>query len=751
MSATVPFTRRRFIEVTLSAAGGLLVTLHTDAEAGAFGDSSEAISLNAFVEISRDGRVTIVAPAPEIGQGVRTALPMIVAEELCVPWAEVRVAQAEADGRYGPMAVGGSDSVAEYWPLLRRAGAVARERLIAAAAQRWNVEPGSCYAERGQVIHRSTRRALPYGELVEAAATLPSPERVPLKDPTDYQIVGKATQRIDLREIVTGTALYGFDVEMPGQFVATVARCPVQGGRVKSFDAAGALAVPGVHQVVEIQPLVVDNDFYGAVRGGVAVIAKDSWAAIRGREALRIAWEEGPHADDSTERVRQRFAELKKKPGKTVVRAAENANDEERAGNRQLEAEYELPLIGHACMEPMCFTADARPDRCELWGPTQNPRALRAYVASALGLPVEAVKVRLTLEGGGFGRRLSYDYGVEAAMVSRAAGVPVKVLWTREDDLQHDYYRTPSYHVMRVGLGPEGEVLHWYHHVLTAPLRVHAQGTGVDHPELYDMEGAANLFYGIPNIRVEYTPVEIGLQMGSWRSVSHSFNVFAVESFVDEIAGEVGADPLALRRKLLGKPREVQLALPLPGRRGRPAWDTGLLRRVLDTAAEKAGWGTPLPAGWGRGIACCYFKRTYAAHVAEVSVGKEGRVRVHRVVAAIDCGLVVNPDGVAAQMEGSVMDGVASVLHWEISHDRGRIQQSNFHDFPLLRITEAPRVETHILPSDRPPAGTGEPPYPSVAPAIANAIYAATGTRIRRLPISAGVQPSPRGKAASGL
>ncbi len=733
MSAPAQLTRRRFIQVSSSAAGGLCVGFFAGADAIGLAEDSGAVSLSAFIEISRDGTVTIVAPAPEIGQGVRTALPMIVAEELSIPWSSVRVVQAEADGRYGPMAVGGSDSVADYWEPLRQVGAVARERLIAAAAQRWQVEPATCYAENGQVIHRFTKKAIPYGELAERAATLAPSEKIPLKDPADFEIIGRATQRVDLKEIVTGTAVYGFDVEMPGQFVATVARCPVQGGRVKTFDAAKALSVPGVVQVVEIQPLVVGNDAYGAVRGGVAVIARNSWAAIRGREALQINWDEGANALDSSQQVRRRFAELKMKPGLVTVRAEGDPKAAEK-GSRQVEAEYELPLLAHGCLEPMCFAADARADRCELWGPTQNPRALQAYVASALQLPREAVRVRLTLEGGGFGRRLSYDYGVEAALVSRAAGVPVKVIWSREDDMQHDYYRTPSYHVMRASLSEEGEVVDWYHHVLTASLRAHQQGAGAEHPELYDVEGAANLFYEIPNLRVEYTPVQVGLQMGSWRSVSHSFNVFAVESFVDEIAGTLAADPLELRRRLLGQARQVQVTLPLPGRRGRPAWDTGILRRVLDTAAEKAGWGKPLPAGWGRGIACCYFKRTYAAHVAEVSVSKEHGLRVHRVVAAIDCGLVVNPDGVAAQVEGSVMDGVATFLHWEITFDRGRVQQSSFHDFPLLRIGEAPRVETHILPSDRPPSGTGEPPYPSVAPAIANAIYAATGERVRKLP-----------------
>ena len=359
---------------------------------------------------------------------------------------------------------------------------------------------------------------------------------------------------------------------------------------------------------------------------------------------------------------------------------------------------------------------------------------LKGVLALALELRPEQVFVHPTLEGGGFGRRLAWDYGMEAALVSRQARAPVKVLWTREDDLRGDYFRAPSRHRLRAAADADGRVTGWSHHLVNPPLNVHIQGPEVEHPAIYDVEGGANLPYEIPNIRFGYTPVDIALQMGSWRSVSHSFNVFAVNAFLDEIASGLGKDPLELQRELIGEPRVVKLRLPFPGRRGEPSWDAGRLRRVLDTAASAAGWGEPLPPGRGRGIACCYFKRTYTATVAEVEVSEDGAVRVPRVVSAIDCGIVVNPDGVEAQVEGAVMDAVASVLHWEITFENGRVQQDGFGSYPLLRIDEAPRVEVHILPSREPPSGTGEPPYPPVPPAIVNGIFAASGKRIRKLP-----------------
>ncbi len=737
MSPNSSLTRREFIQAGLGVGGGLLVGHAWMPEAWAGEGDPGRFAFNVFVEIATDDTVTLTAPCPEIGQGVRTALPMIVAEELCVAWSQVRVVQAEADPKYGPMAVGGSDSVADYHEPLRRVGAVAREMLIAAAASRWGVEPPTCQVEDGQVVHVPSGRSLRYGELARAASRRPKPAQPGFKDPAKYKIVVERIRRVDLEEIVTGRAVYGFDVKVPAMAYAMVERSPVHGGRVKRFDARKAKQVPGVQQVFEVKPPAVNN-LYGAVRSGVAVVADSYWAAMQGRAAREVEGEGGPNSNTSTDEVRSRFCELKGKPGLKVIRKDGDARQALDSAALRVGAEYELPLLAHACMEPMCFTADVHEGGCETWGPTQNPLQLRELLAGILGLPSEAVKVNLTHEGGGFGRRLAYDYAVEAALVSRAAGRPVKVAWTRQDDIRQDYFRTPSSHRMAAGLDEKGGLIAWYHHVLTSSLATHIFGPEAEYPEAYDLEGAANLPYAIPNILVEYTPVHVGLQLGSWRSVSHSFNVFAVNAFLDEVAHAAGTDPLALHRRLLGESRQVELQLPLPGRRGRPTWHTGRLRRVLEAAAQKAGWGQPLPPGRGRGIACCYFKQTYAAHVAEVTIGKEGQVKVDRMVAAVDCGRVVNPDGIEAQVEGAAMDGVATVLHWEITFQNGRVQQSDFSDFPLLTLPEAPMVEVEILPSENPPAGMGEPPYPSVAPAITNAIFAASGRRVRRLPIRRG-------------
>ncbi len=733
--------RRSFLKVSAAATGGLFIGFSWAGckPTEVTPESTASFPLNAFLEIDTSGQVTIMAPVPEIGQGVRTSLPMIVAEELDIEWSSVRVLQAEAGSQYGGMTAAGSDSVFDYWEPLRQAGATARALLVAAAAQEWSVEENACYTEKGQVVHRPSGREMPYGSLVEVASTLPKPQAISLKDPEDFDLIGTRVKRVDLADIVNGSAVYGLDVRLPGMLYATVERCPVHGGSVAGFDAGEALLIPGVREVVEVKPLVVRRQRYGAVKSGVAVIADNTWAALQGRKALTVTWNEGSYGRESSARVNEQFQSLKNRRAQTILRNEGNAREAIDQAALRVEAEYELPLLAHVCMEPMNFTADVQADHCELWGPTQTPRMLQAILSIELGLPPESVRVHPTLAGGGFGRRLAYDYGVEAAMISRDIGAPIQVIWTREDDVQHDYYRTPNYHRMRAGIDEKGQLIAWHHHILTSPLNTHIEGPEVDYPELYDVQGGADLPYAIDHILVGYTPIDLGLQLGSWRSVSHSFNVFAVNSFLDEIAAATDTDPYTLQQQLLGEPREIEISLPLPGRRGHPTCDIARLKRVLEVAAEKAAWGHPLPSGWGRGLACCYYKQTYAAHVAEVSVEAGGQVKVQRVVSALDCGLVINPDGVEAQVEGAVMDGVATVLKWGITLDQGRVQQSNFHDYPMLTMGEAPKVEVHIIPSTLPPSGTGEPPYPSVPPAITNAIFAATGTRIRRLPITTSV------------
>lgn len=741
---SAPVTRRDFIRAGAAVGGGLLVGVRVPARWGGHAGAAAAspVALNAYVEIGTDGAITITVPCPEIGQGVRTALPMVVAEELGADWAAVTVRQAAADGRYGGMTVGGSDSVRDYWEPLRRAGATAREMLRSAAARQWNVDPSSCRVARGAVTHLPSGRRLGFGDVAARAGALPVPAGVTLKDPTEFTIIGTPVSGVDVPAIATGSAIYGLDVRRVGMLFAVVARPPVHGARVRTFDASAALRVPGVRRVVEIAPRVTEGQWYGAVRGGIAVLAENTWAAMRGRDALRVTWDRGRFAAESSAAIEQRLGAAAAGGGEGIVRSDGDAPGQLRSSARAIEATYRLPLLAHVLMEPVNFTAQVAPGRCTVWGPTQDPRYLQSLLAAALRLPGEAVEVHPTLAGGGFGRRLAVDYGVEAALVAREVGTPVQVVWTREDDVRHDYYRTPSQHRLRAVLDATGRVVAWYHHVVTASLVRHLAIPPPDGrerpPGLYDVQGAADMPYAVDHVLVEYSPVEVGLQMGSWRSVAHSFNVFVVESFVDELAVTAPEDSLAFRLRMLAGEGDTQLSLPLPGRRGRPRFRRSLLRRALTAAADRAGWGTPLPPGSGRGIACAEFKGTYAAHVAEVSIDAGGELRVDRVVAALDCGLVVNPSGVRAQVEGAVMDGVATVLKWGITVADGQVQESNFHDYPLIRIDEAPEVDVVLLPSDRPPNGTGEPPYPSVAPAIANAVFAASGVRIRRLPLRSG-------------
>lgn len=725
-------TRREFLRLGAVAGSTLIVALHWPLrrDVRATGAPTE---LSAYIAVAGDGTVTLYAPVPEIGQGVRTALPMILADELRVDWSQVRIEQAPADPRFGPMAVGGSDSVSDYWIPLRTAGAAARAKLVQAASARWGVPTEECRADRGTVIHTMSGRTLDYGELAKDASRFAAPESPSLLDPSSFTLIGKPIPRVDSDDIVQGRAVYGIDVRRPDMRNAVIRRPPVHGARLRRFDATAASNVDGVERVFEIKPLVPGGYRYGSVRGGVVVVARDTWAALRGRDALVVEWDDGEYSNETSESIRARLRAGSSTP--LVVRDQGNVEEAFQSAAKIVEAEYELPPLAHACMEPMNFTSHVGDGRCDLWGPTQQPLQAQELVAAVLQLPQESVHLHPTLEGGGFGRRLSIDYVLEAVLVAREIGAPVKVLWTQEDDLHHDFFRTPSHHRLRAAIARSGEVAGWTHQLATASLSENISGPGRGHPGVYDLEGAANLPYDISNIRVEYSPIDIGLQMGSWRSVSHSFNVFAVNAFIDEIATVMGVDPLELHLSLLGEPRAVSIELPLPGRRGQPHWDTGRLRRVLRAAADEAGWGRGLPPGWGRGIACCYFKRTYVAHVAEVSVEDGGRVRVRRVVAAIDCGRPVNPDGVKAQVEGAAIDGVATVLHWGITVENGRVQESSLGDYPLVRMNDAPVIETHIVASDEEPSGAGEPPYPSVAPAICNAIFAASGRRVRSLPL----------------
>ncbi|HSJ52836.1 MAG TPA: molybdopterin cofactor-binding domain-containing protein [Anaerolineae bacterium] len=607
---------------------------------------------NIYLTVDGAGIVTIRAFRSELGQGIRTAIATIVADELDADWADVRIEQSPVDRAYGDQVTGGSVSVSSHYRLLRSAGATARQVLIAAAAQTWGVDAAACRTDAGQVIHPDGQVRLSYGELVATAISLPVPNRdeVKLKEPDQFRFIGKPRLLYDAPAMARGTALYTGDLRLPGMMVAVVARCPVFGGKVAGVVDDRARAVPGVRDVVPITT-------------GIAVVAENTWSAIQGRAALEVTWDEGAQAELSSEATRQELIRL----------APEPASQEEGV----MAAAYDIPYLAHATMEPMAAVADVRADRCEVWAPSQAPQAARQQAMAASKLSEEAVTVHVPLVGGAFGRRHVNDFVGEAVEISRATGVPISLLWTRDDDIQHDRYH------------PINRCL--------VSARLDETGRPTSMP------------------RVQAYPMPIGVPTGYWRSVENFPAAFARESFLDEVAAAKGLDPVELRLGLV------------PDR----------ARAVIELAAEKAGWGSSLPEGWGRGIAYWpTFNVTHVAHVAEVSV-VENRIRVHRVVCVVDCGTVVNPDTVVAQMEGGIVFGLTAALKASITVAQGRVQQSNFHDYPLLRFDEMPAIETTIVPSTEAPSGIGEMGVPPIAPAVANAVFAATGKRVRHIPIRA--------------
>ena len=731
MNASAPISRRHFLQAGTAGAAGLVLSFYLPVRGQ---EAPPPLEPNAWLQIAPSGEITLWAARSEMGQGVRTSLPMILAEELEADWARIRVVQADLDPKYGDQLTGGSFSVNYSWEPLRRLGAAAREMLRTAAARTWNVPVAECAARQAVVTHMPSGRRLSYAELAQRAAALPVPQNPPLKEHKDFRIVGHATPRVDGPQIVTGTATYGMDVKLPGMLYAAVARCPVFGGKVKKYSDARARAVPGVRSVVELprveMPVPFSGDKGGVghqhfLWGGVAVVADSTWAALEGRKALEIEWDEGPAAAESTEVMRRTFMEFAAQGG-TAVRTDGDPDGALASAANRLEADYEVPFLSHAPMEPPNCTAHVRDGRCELWGPMQNAQGVKAALMRALEVPSSAVTIHVTLLGGGFGRRLNLDYGVEAALISRAAKAPVKVVWTREDDITHDYYRPAGFHRLRAGLDAAGNLVAWTEHIV-APTTA-AFYNGPESPDVPTSELTPGVFPAgvVPHFRISFSHVPSAVPRGWWRSVEDSANTFVVQSFTDEVAAAAGKDPLAFRRDLFAR-------MPLPSPQSR--FRKERLLGVLNLAAEKAGWGTLLQRGRGRGIAAQYCFGSYIAEVAEVTVSRNGALRVDRVVAAIDCGQVINPDMVAAQVEGGIAFGLSPVLKSAITVDRGRVQQTNFHAYQVLRINEMPRVEVSIVPSTAPPTGVGEPGLPPIAPAVTNAIFAATGKRIRRLPI----------------
>ncbi len=692
--------RREFLKVTAEGGAGLWLAVHLPVTAEAA--EAAALAPDAYLRVEPSGIATVFLAKSEMGQGSYTGMAVLVAEELEADWKSVRVVQADADAkRFGNMMTGGSRSVRQFFDPLRKTGATAREMLISAAAKRWGVDRSTCRAEDGSVVHAPSGRKLGYGVLVAAAAREEVPKDPPLKDPKDWKLVGTKVPRLDTPDKTRGRARFGIDVRVPGLRFAAVARPPVVGGKVLRYDAAKAKAVPGVRKVVEVP-------------SGVAVVADSTWAAMRGRDALGATFDPGPNGGLESAGLAKLLAEASvDKPS----RSEGNLDEALAAATKRLDAVYELPLLAHATMEPMNCTAHVHGDSAEIWAPTQAPTWAQSEAAKALGVEADRVKLHVTFLGGGFGRRAMPDFVVEAALVSKAAKEPVQVVWTREDDVRHDFYRPAGRNELRAGLDASGKLVAWHHRVRTPSIGKQVFGSAMrfgEHPDV--LEGAIAFPYQAGAVTIEAAMPEIGLRVGWWRSVYSSQNAFPEECFIDELAAAAGKDPFAFRLEHL------------------PA--TSRLRGALMLAAAKAGWDKPLAAGRGRGIACHSSFGSHVAEVAEVSVEK-GKPRVHRVVAAVDLGVALNPDSVEHQVEGAIAYGLSAVLRGEITLANGAVTQGNFDDYEPLRIDEMPAVEVHVVPSREAPGGIGEPGLPPLAPAVANALVAATGQRIRKLPIRA--------------
>jgi isoquinoline 1-oxidoreductase beta subunit len=722
MKSAVDQGRRTFLKASAATGGGLLISFYLPGTARLSEAAAAPTKLNSFLKIGTDGKITFFCGQVEMGQGAHNALAMMIAEEMEVDFKDVRVEQGGIEPAFGNprysgfkavggfQATGGSSSVRNVGVPVRQAGAAARYMLIAAAAEKMKVSPGECVAEKGWVIYQPTGKKVSYGAIASEAAKIAAPAEPILKQPGQFKIIGKSTKRQDIPLKVNGKTIYGIDVKRAGLLTAVVARSPVLGGKVKSFNADRAMKVTGVKKVVQIT-------------SGVAVVADGFWPARQGRDALDITWDEGPMAQVSSSDLYRSWAELAKGSEAAERLKVGDVDKALASGAKRVESMYEVPFLAHACMEPMNATAHFKGDSVEIWAPTQAQSWNQHWVSQLTALAPSAITIHTTYLGGGFGRRLESDYVVEAVETSRAAGnIPVKVVWTREDDTQHSPYRPASHNVLTAALESSGLPIAWRHRIVGASIlqyfKTFSHLLRKDGLDPTSVQGAADYFpYDIPNVYVDYVNNNPGVPSGFWRSVGNSQNGFIMESFIDELAHAAGDDPYRYRRQLMGKPLAARL------------------RAVLDLAAEKAGWGKPLPPGVHRGIAAHFAYGGYCAQVAEVSVAKGGLVKVHRVVAAIDCGWVVNPDTVVAQIESGIVYGLNAALYNEITIKNGRVEQSNFNDYPMMRMSEMPKVEVHILEGQGDQGGIGEPGTPPIAPAVCNAIFAATGKRIRKLPI----------------
>ncbi|HKJ18582.1 MAG TPA: molybdopterin cofactor-binding domain-containing protein [Xanthomonadales bacterium] len=734
----VSLSRRRFLVSGLTAAGGFAVGIPGFILAS--DDASVGGKLGFYVEIRPDNSIVIGDAQPEIGQGVRTSLPMLVAEELEVPWGNVSLSPLPLgltwgeDGHtwtYGPQGAGGSTSVTDGWVYLREVGATARQLLIQAASERWSVSPGQCHAENAHVICNQLGQQFSYAELASAAAALPMPETAPaLKPLSEHKIIGTPQKVIDARDIVTGKARYGIDTDVPGMKHAVMLRAPSLDSQVESFDDSETRKVPGVTHVFSIAGPGATEP-YLILAAGVAVVADTLWAAMEGRRKLKVEWTESPWASESTDSFWAQTDELLEGEGQ-VVRDDGDFQAAMAAASSRLTSRYKVPFVNHAPLEPQNCYADVKQDSAHIIAPTQSPGSAQVRAATVTELERNNILVEMTRVGGGFGRRLTVDYVAEAAIISQRIGAPVKLQWSREDDVQHDYYRPAGQHELAAGVDENGKVTAWTHRLASASKyyrRSNVAAEDMYSPEMYVDDFPAAI---IDNLQYEWLAVNSGVPRGSWRAPAHTANAFVVQSFIDEIAHATGRDALELRLELYGENRELEY-----GQHGGPTFNPWRLSRLLKQVASEIDYERERPEGVGVGIASHFTFGGYAAHAMEVAVSDSGDLDIRRVVAAVDCGVVVNPTGVEAQLQGGTIDGLSTALNLEITFKDGQVQQSNFDDYPIAKMAQIPRnIECHIMPYGDEPTGMGEMGIPTAAPALTNAIYNACGVRIRDLPIA---------------
>jgi len=723
-------SRRKFLKLSGLTGPGLIIGFNLISKHAVGADSSvpatNDFEPNVFLRIGSDGSIVIKAKNPEIGQGVKTSFPQIIAEELEVDWRQIRVEQGHYDLRFDGQFAGGSTSVKENFLQLRKAGAAAREMLVEAASRKWGLPISECYAKSGFVCQKNKDIKASYAELAEDASKLGYREAPKLKDVKDFKIIGKGLAGVDNFDIVTGKAEFGLDAKPKGMLVAVIARCPVRGGKVKSFDASKALLISGVKEVFDFD--FTQNDIRESVNG-VAVIAENTWAAIKGRNALVVNWDFKNGENENSERIRQAFEENLRKTGSEQLRKDGNPEDVFLQSPKKLEATYEVQFLSHAPMEPMNYIADVQPDQCNLWGPTQVPGLVRRNAQTITGLPTEKISIKLTRVGGGFGRRLNADYSVEAIVISKKIGKPVQVVWTREDDMSNDLYRPAGMYRFKGTVDDQGKMTSWQLHATSTSRYMYANRTPHSSSEVFPDSFPAGF---ISHFKIEYSPVKTNIATGAWRGPGHNATAFVEESFTDELAHLAGKDPVVFRLETMGVMNKI-----MPYRdHGGPEYRTDRLKNVMNEVCKMADWYGVKTTGVYKGFACHFMFGAYVAQVVIVSVNSQKQIKIEKVFCAVDCGLVINESGAKNQIEGGIIDGLQIALGAAITIEKGGSKEKNFDTYKLFRLKDAPSIDVYFVPSQESPEGLGEMSTPPISAALCNAIFAATGKRIRRLPFS---------------